>query len=668
MLRFIVWLCLAGVPGLAAGVVDHELTVDINPQAGELRITDRVTLPAAARELVVPRAARDLVWLSGNPKQLSNTAARRWRLVDAGTPTTLSASYVLTLDVRGGELAPTGVSLGGAAPWYIRVPGALQRFHMTVTTPQGWRAVSQGTRLSERRVAAGRRAVWRESRPQQALYLVAAPFHEYRREPAGGGPRLKAFLRQDDAALAARYLDLAERYIDLYSDLIGDYPYAKFALVENSWQSGLGMPSFTLLGSRVIRLPFIPYTSYPHEVLHNWWGNSVYVDDRSGNWSEGLTTYLADHRFKVQRGEGAAYRRDALQEYRDFVSAARDFPLTKFRARRGEASQAVGYNKSMMLFHMLRQHLGDDAFFAALRDFYRAYRFKRASFWDLAACFAATDGHCGRPDSEKASAVRGQAGLLSRSSKAVGGEHSGTPQRRSRRLPTAADAHQLRQAAWVMAFFEQWLTRTGAPRLALDGVGVAEQGGHFVLSGRLRQTQAGAAYRLRVPLRIATVDGPRWEHVDLVERTLDFEILLDARPRALSVDPRFDLFRRLATAETPPTFGAGFGSAGLTFVVPRAATAAQRAAHAAFIDTWRGPDRQLRTIADDAPLPENGAIWLLGWNNARRVLLERRLRPVGVRIEGDMLRVAGKRYRRTGHSVALVARLDAQTPRLSPGA
>ena len=37
------------------------------------------------------------------------------------------------------------------------------------------------------------------------------------------------------------------------------------------------MPSFTLLGSQVIRFPFILTSSYPHEILHNWWGNAVFV-------------------------------------------------------------------------------------------------------------------------------------------------------------------------------------------------------------------------------------------------------------------------------------------------------------------------------------------------------------------------------------------------------
>jgi aminopeptidase N len=102
-------------------------------------------------------------------------------------------------------------------------------------------------------------------------------------------------LREPDAPLARKYLAATHRYLALYDELIGPYPYKKFAMVENFRQTGYGMPSFTLLGSRVIRFPFILSSSYPHEILHNWWGNSVYVDYDSGNWSEGLTSYLADH-------------------------------------------------------------------------------------------------------------------------------------------------------------------------------------------------------------------------------------------------------------------------------------------------------------------------------------------------------------------------------------
>ena len=184
------------------------------------------------------------------------------------------------------------------------------------------------------------------------------------------------YLRSPDAALAERYLEATAHYVQLYSKLLGPYPYAKFALVENFWETGYGMPSLALLGPRVIRFPFILHSSFPHEILHNWWGNGVYVDHSAGNWSEGLTAYLADHLAQEQRGRGAAHRRAALQKYASYVDAADDFPLSAFQGNHGEISEAVGYNKTLMFFHMLRQRLGDENFLAGLRRFAAQHQFR----------------------------------------------------------------------------------------------------------------------------------------------------------------------------------------------------------------------------------------------------------------------------------------------------
>ena len=71
------------------------------------------------------------------------------------------------------------------------------------------------------------------------------------------------------------------QYLAMYDQLIGPYPYPKLALVENFWETGYGMPSFTLLGPTVLRFPFILRSSWPHEILHNWWGNGVFPPDAS---------------------------------------------------------------------------------------------------------------------------------------------------------------------------------------------------------------------------------------------------------------------------------------------------------------------------------------------------------------------------------------------------
>ena len=185
---------------------------------------------------------------------------------------------------------------------------------------------------------------WACDVPQDDIALAADRYVEYR--DRAGEVEALVFLRAPDAALARQYLDAATGYLELYAKLIGPYPYGTWSTVENFWETGYGMPSFTLLGPKVIRFPFILHTSFPHEILHSWWGNGVFIDYESGNWAEGLTAYLADHLDKEQRGEGAEHRRTTLQKYADFVLAGRDLPLTAFRSRHGSVTEAVGYGKT----------------------------------------------------------------------------------------------------------------------------------------------------------------------------------------------------------------------------------------------------------------------------------------------------------------------------------
>jgi hypothetical protein len=147
-----------------------------------------------------------------------------------------------------------------------------------------------------------------------------------------------------------------QRHIGRYEALHGPYPFAKFAVVENFFPTGYGFPSFTLLGSRVLRLPFIPDTSLRHEVAHCWWGNGVFVDANGGNWCEGLTTYVADYLSKEEHSfeEARGYRLRTLEKYALLAAGAQDFPLSTFRSRYNPASQAVGYGKAMFVFHMMR--------------------------------------------------------------------------------------------------------------------------------------------------------------------------------------------------------------------------------------------------------------------------------------------------------------------------
>ena len=389
------------------------------------------------------------------------------------------------------------------------------------------------------------------------IYLVGGPLTPY--EEAAGAVAAQVYLREPDAALADKYLSATAQYIEMYRGLIGPYPYGKFALVENFWETGYGMPSFTLLGPQVIRFPFILTSSYPHEILHNWWGNSVFVDYPTGNWCEGLTAYMADHLMKEQVDQAAEYRRDTLKKYRDFVRDGRDFPLTEFRSRHSAATEAVGYGKTLMGFHMLRRQLGDEAFKAALARFYREHRGSKAGFGDIRAQLEQVSGQ----DLE--------------------------------------------------LFFQQWVELPGAADLRLDAVEVQTTHDGFEVTGVLRQVQAGAKFELQAPLSLTTADGLETQVLSVTEAATSFSFETVSEPQLLEVDPQFDLFRLLDARETAPSIGQVFGDRKLLAILPAAAHEATRAAYREMVERWQSPTQNMTIVldvdADTDELPADAAVW-----------------------------------------------------------
>ena len=88
-----------------------------------------------------------------------------------------------------------------------------------------WKAVRQGDRNGENG--------WRSDDPMEDIYLIAAEFTEY--SVQADDIEVLAYLRTPDSNLATKYMDATERYLNLYEPLLGEYPFSKFALVENFW-------------------------------------------------------------------------------------------------------------------------------------------------------------------------------------------------------------------------------------------------------------------------------------------------------------------------------------------------------------------------------------------------------------------------------------------------
>lgn len=500
--------------------VHHDLRIVLDPTENRLEGVDTMTIgPAAPADVVLhlnEKATGLSLLVDGRPAAFSFENGRL-RLkpgkVRGSDPLHISLTYAAVFDDPvpvmpvntdnpgygvSGTISPQGTLLLFGAGWYPHVDAERVTFGIRVEAPAGVVAVTAGRSLGHRTDGDRTYSTWVIDHPVRGLSLSAARY-QVREETIGRVTAATYFLSQS-TDLSGPYLAATGQYLRLYESLFGPYPFDKFAVVENFFPTGYGFPSYTLLGSQVLRLPFIIDTSLGHEIAHCWWGNGVYVDGAGGNWSEGLTTYVADYLYKERESDQAAreYRRQILRNYATLVTPANDFPVSRFQSRFSPVTKVIGYDKCAMVFHMLRRRLGEEAFWGALRDVYKNYLFRPASWRQLRESFE---------------------------------RRSGTD---------------------LTLFFRQWVERSGAPLPALEDVAVVPAGSGWSVTGAVSQVKTD--YYFSVPLVLQTAAGAAVaRRLDVGAERTPFVLNATGRPVSLTVDPDYDLFRRLYPAEIPPS-------------------------------------------------------------------------------------------------------------------
>ncbi len=515
----------------------------------------------------------------------------------------LGEEYARGFSQTPGIIDPKGVYLAGSTYWVPWFNNHWISFEINAAVPKSWDVVSQGKRtLNE--VKDGSHIIrWDSPEPMEEIYMIAAEFTEYSK--SAGSIDVMAFLRTPDEALANKYLEATAQYLEMYRKLVGPYPFTKFALVENFWETGYGMPSFTLLGEQIIRFPFILNSSYPHELLHNYWGNSVYVDFKSGNWCEGLTAYMADHLIAEQRGQGDEYRRTTLQKYTDYVRSSNDFPLKDFGSRYNASSEAIGYGKSMMMWDMLRQMIGDENFIKGFQKFYRDNKFRAASFDDI---------------------------------------------RLSMESVTGKDLKQ---------FFSEWVDRKGAPELSLSDVSVNSENEGYRLKFTLKQIQSEDVFDLEVPVAVSFENKADMKKVVMNRKEQTYEMTFTEKPLLIQVDPQFNLFRKLHYNEIPPSLSKIFGAEYVLILLPSQADKLKQEFYKSLADIWSADTTKKITVLSDndiSELPADKSIWIFGTENLFADRVKKALKDYDAELTGDSVRFANTSFQNNKNSIVISVR------------
>jgi uncharacterized iron-regulated protein len=186
---------------------------------------------------------------------------------------------------------------------------------------------------------------------------------------------------------AGVYLDATMKYYDIYTKLLGPYPYSNFSIVENFFATGFGMPAYTLLSNRLMAMPWIILTpgSLAHEFVHNWWGNSVYTSYKKGNWCEALTTFSANYYYNVVTDNQAGaldWRKKALISI-EALPGELNYPVADFKYQANKDDAVIGYQKGAFIFYEIMKLMGKDSFFKALRTFASKYKGRQATWFSI---------------------------------------------------------------------------------------------------------------------------------------------------------------------------------------------------------------------------------------------------------------------------------------------
>ncbi|MDT8335552.1 MAG: ChaN family lipoprotein [Desulfurivibrionaceae bacterium] len=420
-------------------------------------------------------------------------------------PRTVKLTYKLDLSGAGNSpvgdmITPEGISLTNLWHPFLHQD---QIFELTAEIPPDFEAISEAEEISVTENDGNKSVTFSFKHPLAGINFIAAPFI-VEKTAFGDNRELYTYFFAEDRELAAEYRRKTLEYLERYEKLLGPFPYKRFSVVENRLPTGYSMPTFTVLGQSVIRLPFITETSLGHETLHQWFGNSVRTAPGGGNWAEGLATLLADAQYRQEAGEGADFRKSQLIKYHSYVHPDNEITLENFIGARShlirgqEALRAVGYTRAAMLFHMLRNRIGEEKFIEGLRDFYRRFKHRTADWQSL------------------------------------------------------IDSFELATGSSLADFFGQWLTRADLPILQIKDFSLDQQEGRPIMRFSLHQAnEADPPYRLEVPLTVITDHETLTRTIMTEARDTAVEIPLTANPRELIIDADYDLMRRLADSEYP---------------------------------------------------------------------------------------------------------------------
>lgn len=265
-------------------------------------------------------------------------------------------------------------------------------FHVEVAS--GMRVIANG-RLAKVDTLPRGREVWhytmRQRIPAYGMVIGAAPLTSTPLPDAACAVKcvpLAVLSYPEDSAWAVNGpFRQAGDMVDFFSRLIGPFPYDRLSHVQSTTIfGGVENPTAIFYDGDAYPGKRLSAVTVAHETAHQWFGDAVTEDDWHHLWlSEGFATYFAALWVRHAAGDSAFQ-----EQMRRAARAVRESKGTERPILDLAATDLMGllnsnnYPKGAWVLHSLRGLVGDSAFTAGIREYYRAFRDSTALSSDFA--------------------------------------------------------------------------------------------------------------------------------------------------------------------------------------------------------------------------------------------------------------------------------------------
>ena len=199
------------------------------------------------------------------------------------------------------------------------------------------------------------------------------------------------YVYPENEVIAVEDLSVTPDMIEAFEKRYGSYPFfgEKYATALVARSGAMEHQTATSYGDIHIRGDHYFDWITAHELAHQWWGDWVTCDSWEHIWlNEGFASF-SEAVWAEENGGPTAYR-EYMRSQDYLLTSGNEFPGTVLFPDY-EFSITV-YDKGAWIVHMLRQIVGDDIFYEAMREYGSSFAYSTVSTSDLIAVFESRAG------------------------------------------------------------------------------------------------------------------------------------------------------------------------------------------------------------------------------------------------------------------------------------